>query len=191
MLTKVITTAAGVLPDNVGMMKISRLVLGMAIVGAGLFNPGTDGGIVSAQAPNACALLATSDIQPLAPNETVADGIPNAQPAIGAVSCRYTSGVGVKRLIVNVTVTESSRMYPGLSPDQIKQKLVESVKAGTADAVIADVGQGAVFKAESPYHSTATASVKGRILEVQVDGAVAREKKDQVISLLKAAAGKL
>jgi len=173
------------------MMKMSRLVLGMAMVGAGVFSSAAGGGMVSAQAMNPCSLLTTSDIQPLAAKATIADGVPNAQPAIGAVSCRYTSGVGVNRLIVNITVTESSRMYPGLSPDQVKQKLLESVKAGTADAVIADVGQGAVFKAESPYHSTATASVKGRILEVQVDGAVAREKKDQVIALLKTAAGKL
>jgi hypothetical protein len=35
------------------------------------------------------------------------------------------------------------------------------------------------------------ASLKGKILEVHVDGQVARDKKDQVISLLKTAASRL
>jgi len=91
---------------------------------------------------------------------------------------------------VNVVVTDQSRMFPGLGADQVKQRFVASVRAGTADAIIPDVGQVAVFKADSPYYANATASVKGSIIEVQVDGLVARDKKDVVISLLKSAVGK-
>ena len=78
-----------------------------------------------------------------------------------------------------------------MSPDQIKPRLLESVKPGTAEAVISDVGEAAVFKFDSPYYATATALLKGRILEVHLDGLVAREAKDQAIALLKSAAARL
>ena len=61
-------------------------------------------------------------------------------------------------------------MFPGMSPDQIKQRLLGSVRAGTADAVISEIGEAAVFRADSPLYATATAFVKGRILEVHLDG---------------------
>ena len=31
-------------------------------------------------------------------------------------------------------------MFPGMTPDQIKQRLLESVRAGTDDAVIPEIG---------------------------------------------------
>jgi hypothetical protein len=82
-------------------------------------------------------------------------------------------------------------MFPGMSPDQIKQRLVESVRVGLSGEVISDVGEAAVFKSDSPFYASATASLKGRILEVNVDGFVARERKDQVIALLKSAVSRL
>ena len=57
--------------------------------------------------------------------------------------------------------------------------------------MISDVGEAAVFKSDSPLYANATASLNGRILEVHLDGFVAREKKDQVIALLKSAASRL
>jgi len=78
-----------------------------------------------------------------------------------------------------------------MSPDQMKPRLLESVKPGTAEAVISDVGEAAVFKSDSPYYATATALLKGRILEVHLDGLVAREEKDQAIALLRSAASRL
>ena len=78
-----------------------------------------------------------------------------------------------------------------MSPDQIKQQLLGSVKPGTAEEVISDVGEAAVFKSDSPYYASATAFLKGRLLEVHLDGVVAREEKDQAIALLKSAASRL
>ena len=78
-----------------------------------------------------------------------------------------------------------------MTPGQIKQRLLESVKPETADAVISDVGEAAAFKSESAYYATATAFVKGRLVLVSVDGVDAREKKDQAIALLKSAASRL
>jgi hypothetical protein len=48
-----------------------------------------------------------------------------------------------------------------------------------------------VFRSDSPYYATATAFLKGRILEVHLDGSIAREQKDQAIALLKSAASRL
>jgi hypothetical protein len=170
--------------------RFAAFVLGLAMVG-GVFSLVGGGGTVSAQGPNPCALLTIDEIQPLAPNAKIADGVPSSLPAVGTAACRYTWGVGADRFKLDVIVNEASRTFPGRSPDQIKQRLTESVRAETADAVISDVGEAAVFKSDSPLYANATASLKGRILEVHLDGFVAREKKDQVIALLKSAASRL
>src|SRR6476469_4409917 len=134
------------------MLKTPVFVIGLAIVGAGVAVAARES---ATQQMNACALATASDVQSLAAKMSVGEGVPSAQPAIGAVSCRYTWGAGVDKRTVNVVVTDQARMFPGMNADQIKQRLAASVKAGTTDAVIADVGQGAVFKADSPYYATA------------------------------------
>jgi hypothetical protein len=48
-----------------------------------------------------------------------------------------------------------------------------------------------VFKPDSSVYASATAFVKGRMLQVQLDGLGALDKKDQVIGLLKSAASRL
>ena len=82
-------------------------------------------------------------------------------------------------------------MFSGVSPDQARQRLLDSVRAGTDDVVISEVGDAAVFKPDSVAYATATALVKSRILQVHLDGVDARDKKDQIIELLKSAASRL
>ena len=106
------------------------------------------------------------------------------------MNCRYTWGVGIGRFKLDVIVYDASGKFPGMSPVQIKP-LLEWVKPGTNEEVISDLGDAAVFKTDSPYYSTATALLKGRILELHLDGLVAREGKGQAISLLKSAASRL
>ena len=172
----------------------AAFVLALAMAGAGVSGPARAGGTVSAQATqalNPCALLTVSEIQPLAEKESVADGVSSSIQAFGTVSCRYTWGAGVNRLKLDVVVNEASTMLPGMGADQIKQRLLKAVRVGAADAVIPDLGDAAVFTSDSPFYATATAFLKGRILEVHVDGNDAREKKDQVIALLKSAVARL
>jgi hypothetical protein len=169
----------------------SGCVLGLAMLVSGLSSLGRVDGIVSAQALNPCALLMVDEIEPLAANESVADGVSNSVASYGYLACRYSWGVGVDRFKLDVVVNDASRMFPGMSPDQIKQRLLESVRAGTADAVVPEVGEAAVFKPDSPVYAVATALVKGRILEVHLDGLFAPDRKDQVIELLKSAAARL
>ncbi len=162
------------------------------MVVAGVPGPAGSDATVSAQAVNPCALITVEEIQPLAAkDESVADGVQSSLQALGTSVCRYSWGAGVGRFKLDVIVNEAPRLFPGMSPDQIKQRLQESLREGTTDAVIADVGEAAVFRAESPLLATATASTKGRILGVQLDGLDAREKKDAVVALLKTAVSRL
>lgn len=146
---------------------------------------------MSAQESNACALLVDDDLKSLTATTDVAAGVSSAVPSYGYASCRYGWGEGSDRVKLVVAVTDTSRMFPGMTPDQIKQRLLGSVKAGTNDAVVPDIGDAAMFKPDSYVYAVATALVKGRILQVQLDGPGAVEKKDQVIGLLKSAASRL
>jgi hypothetical protein len=187
--------------DNMNLAGLSRrsrlrrcasFTLGVAVVVTGAAStPGRVGGIVSAQGLNPCALVTGDEIQPLAPKTSVPDGVPNSMPEFGYVACQYTWGAGTDRFRLGVAVGDASRMFSGASADQARQRLLESVRAGTGDAVISEVGEAAVFKPDSFAYATATAFVKGRVLQVHLDGLYASEKKDQIIGLLKAAASRL
>ena len=162
--------------------------LGLALFTIGVSAPS---GTVSAQTPNPCALLTNDEIQPLAGNASVGDGVSSSLQSFNYVNCRYTWGGGTRRFTLEVIVYDATRQFPAMNPDQIKQQLLASVRPGTAESVISDVGEAAVFRSDSPLYATATAFLKGRILGVHVDGLAAREKKDQAIALLKSAVSRL
>ena len=164
--------------------------LGLAWVSGGASWPAPVASTVSAQGFNPCALLLDDEIKPLAAKTSVAAGVSNPT-SFGDATCRYGWGEGVDRYKLVVAVIEASRMFPGLTPDQIKQRLVESVRPGTNDAVIPEIGDAAVFRPDSFVYAIATAFVKGRMLQVQLEGLAALDKKDQVIGLLKSAASRL
>ena len=56
---------------------------------------------------------------------------------------------------------------------------------------IPDVGQAAVFKSYSSAYATASALVMDRYLQVTLDGIDARDRKGQLIELLKSAVSRL
>jgi len=167
----------------------SAFVLGLAMTVTGVGIPGGADGTLSAQAQNPCGLLTKDEVEALA-NASV-DGVASSFPSFNAETCRYTWGAGINRFTLGVVVLDASRGFAGMSPEQIKQRLVGSIKPGTDEEVIADVGEAAVFRTDSPYYATATALLKGHILEVQLDGLVARDMKDEAIKLLKSAASRL
>ena len=154
------------------------LVLALVVTGA----PGSGGrSILSAQALDPCTLLSVDEIEPLATNTDVTAGVPITFPEFGYAACRYVWGVGVGHFTLDVAINDPSGMFPDSSPEQIKQQLLESVRAGTNDAVISEIGEAAVFKPYSPAYAGATAFVKGRILQVNIGGIFAGEKKDQLV----------
>jgi hypothetical protein len=180
------------------------IVLGLMLA-AGTPVPGRGGGTLAAQTSGPCALLTIEEVEPLAdksnhekPKDETSRaekshiaGVPLSVEGAGFSSCRYLWGSGIHRYELDVTVGDASRAFSGMMPDQITQWLRSSVIEGTADAVIPDVGDSAVFKADSPVNVHATALLKGRLLQVHVGGRDARDEKDYVIKLLKSAATRL
>ncbi|HKW02421.1 MAG TPA: hypothetical protein VJN96_21535 [Vicinamibacterales bacterium] len=166
------------------------LAFGLAMIAAAIPAPGS-GTRAAAQGSNPCAVLTADDVKPMAVLATVEAGVAASFAPAGYSACRYAWGAGLNRYKLEVSVSEGSRMFTGASADGIKQSLLATVRPETADGVIPDVGDAAVFKAESPVYAYATAFVKGRIVQVHLDGLDARTKKDQVIALLKTAASRL
>lgn len=169
---------------------VAACALALEMVAGGASWPGAIGGTLSAQELKPCALLSNDEIEPLGAQSSVA-GVENSLPSFGYTTCRYMWGEGINRFKLVVAVTEASRMFPGMTPDQIKQRLLESLRAGSYDVVIPEIGDAAVFNPDSHAYAMATAYVKGRILQVQLDGNDALDMKDQIIGLLKAAAMKM
>ena len=134
------------------------MALAFAVTGA----IGLDRGraTLSAQAVNPCALLTIDEIKSLADKSSVADGVPQSLPDARHVGCAYMWGTGTRRVKLDVVVTDPALMFPGVSPEQVKQRILESVKPGTHDAVIPDIGDAAVFKPDSIVYASATAIVK-------------------------------
>ena len=169
----------------------SALTLALALIVTGTPGLGRHDGAVSAQTLNPCELLTVDEIQSLSPKTSIAPGVSNSLPTFGYLACRYAWGEGIGRFKLDVVLTESSRMFRAVSPDEIRLRLLASVRAETGDAVISEIGEAAMFKSDSVAYASATAMVMGRILQVQLDGLFAREKKDQIVGLLKLAASRL
>ena len=174
---------------HVGYRLVFAVVLELAIAAIGASVPG--GSTIAAQGQKPCGLLTSDEIQMLAPNEEVSEGVASAFEGVDSFTCRYTWGSGVDRFALAVYVNPASRAFAGMSADTIKSSLLSSVTPGTADATIPDVGDAAVFKTYSSVHVSASAYAKGQLLQVNLDGIDARDKKDELISLLKSAASRL
>jgi hypothetical protein len=168
----------------------SVLAFGLAMSGTGTLTA-TE---VTAQAPQPsgpCALLTSDEVQSLAPEETVSEAVASSIDGMGFTRCRYTWGSGVNRKTLDVTVNDAARMFAGAGPDAIKLGLNATVIPESPDEVIADVGEAAVFKAESAFYARATAYIKGRILQIHLDGVDAAARKSEVVALLKSAVSRL
>ena len=167
------------------------IILGLALVPTGLVTPRTERVAAAQTTSNACGLLTIDEIQPLAPvNEKIADGVGGALQSGGRMTCRYEWGTGTSRYILSVIVADASTMFAGKSADVIKQGFAAPA-AGTVSEPIPGVGEAAAFKSDSPFLATTSAFTKGRILQLNLDGYDARDKKDQVIALLKAATARM
>ena len=171
-------------------MTKNALVVGLAVATLSVW-----GAAGKAQTGDACALLQPAEIQVLAGSGKVGAGKPSTD-TLGSRMCRYEWGTGNNvqsgQSTLDVTVTPTAKAFPGMNVSIVRQGLLGSVKAGDPNsAVIAGVGDAAIYQSNAPIRADATALVKGNMLIVAFQSADARAKKDQVIALLKAAAGRL
>ncbi len=140
-----------------------------------------------------CSLLKGAEVQALAGAATVGPETASSD-ALGSRLCRYEWGTGNNaqhgRSTLDISITPISKAFPGTDASLLRQGLL--AKTGQPNtAVIPGVGDAAVYESNDPIRVEATALVKGNMLIVSLESADARAKKDQVIALLKAAAGRL
>lgn len=174
-----------------------RSVAGLALTAAGLFTA-AGAGSLAAQAPPAgqpagpCALLKTDEVQSLAnKNVAVSEGVAASISVIGSSTCSYAWGAGAERYTLDVTVNDAARVFPGLAPAAVGERVHAAITGSAPASPSLGIGDVSVYKEDSPLFVHATSFLKGRILQVQLGGIDAIEKKDQVISLLTTAASRL
>ena len=153
------------------------------------------GSAVEAQKPaDACALLQPAEIQALAGGAKVGAG--KADTAAFTRACSYEWGTGGNvqsgRSFLSVSVSPISDAFPGMDASLVQEGLLAKAKAGEPNtAMIAGVGDAAIYESDDPIRVSTIALAKGNMLIVQLESADERAKKVQVIVLLKAAAGRL
>jgi hypothetical protein len=148
---------------------------------------------ITAQPKDACALLKSSEIQALA-GSAIGHG-ESAKDELGSLTCVYKWGKGINAYNgayqFQVIIADASRMMPGTTGDMMRQGMAAEVKSAKDNAgMIPGVGEAAMFKTR-PIAVETSAFAKGRMLMVNFEGPDARQKKDQVIALLKTAVGRL
>jgi hypothetical protein len=153
------------------------------------------GSAVEAQKPaDPCALLQQAEIQALAGGAKVGPG--KADSTASTRACTYEWGTGGNvqsgRSFLSVRLSPISDAFPGMDPSLVQEGLLANAKAGKPNtAMIAGIGDAAVYESDDPIRVSTTALAKGNLLIVKFESADARAKKVQVIVLLKAAAGRL
>jgi hypothetical protein len=164
------------------------------VVGLTVALLGVNASAVRAQKPSdGCSALEGAEVQALAGSMKVGAGKPETDP-LGSRLCRYEWGTGANvqggRSTLDVSITPTSKAFPGTDVSVLRQGLL--AKAGPPNtAVIPAVGDAAVYESNDPIRVETTALVKGNLLNVTFESSDARAKKDKVIALLKAAAGRL
>lgn len=140
----------------------------------------------SSKAPaSACALLTASESESLglAGEGRVVSG-PNGP--VKEVQCRWDSS-GLDTL--NLTVSE---LPPGPGAASVKASLqAEARDAGENGSEVSGIGDFAVWTSVIAPNGDVKAIVKGLLLDLEFSGTGARDKKDAIIALARAAAGRL
>jgi hypothetical protein len=147
------------------------------------------------KAGDACGLLQAAEIQTLAGSAKVGAGKASTD-ALGSLTCQYEWGTGGNvqsgRSYLSVSFTLISKAFPGMDASLVRQGLLGAAKAGKDNTgVIPGVGDAATYESNDPIRVRATALAKGNMLIVSFESSDARARRDQVIALLKAAAGRL
>ncbi len=171
-------------------MSTRALIAGLALAALEFSVPAVE----AQKSADVCALLQPSEIQALAGSANVGPG--KADSAAFTRGCTYEWGTGGNvqsgRSFLSVSVSPTSDAFPGMDPALVQEGLLAKAKAGKPNtAMVAGIGDAAVYESDAPIRVSATALVKGNMLIVKYESADARAKKGQVIVMLKAAAGRL
>ena len=174
-------------------MRIRAFVSAAVIATVGVL-----GSSLAAEKPaDACGILKVAEIETLAGGAKIDAGVASTD-GIGSRLCQYTWGTGGNvqggKSYLNVSVTETSKAFPGTNLATLKEGLLsraKMAKAPTVAGVINGVGDAAIYESNDPIRVETTAFAKGKVLIVAFESKDARAQKDKVSALLKAVAGRL
>jgi len=167
------------------------------VVGVVLGTVGIMGSALAAEkSADACTILKVAEIQTLAGSAKV-DAVASTD-GLGSLLCQYTWGTGGNvysgKSYLNVSVTETSKAFPGTNAATLKEGLLaraRTAKAPSVAGVINGVGDAAIYESNDPIRLETVALAKGKMLTVTFESRDARAQKDKVSALLKAVAGRL
>jgi hypothetical protein len=157
---------------------------------------GLNASVIKVQtAKDGCALLQLAEVQTLA-GVPVGAGKAEKDDTLGSRGCSYEWGAGGNvqsgKSFLTISATSMAKVMPGVDPKTAQQGLLANSKPGSSNtAVIPGVGDAAVYDSNAEIRVTTTAFAKGMMITVSLETKNARAKKDQVITLLKAAVGRL
>ena len=138
-----------------------------------------------------CTLLTPAELQSLAPGANIASGVLTRVGEM-ALACEWKWGAGNGAQSLVVSHGENAKMWPNTELSVLTEGLMVQTKLPNATAVpVPGVGEAAIFDSTRPNKAEATAMMKKSNLTITLTGPDARAKKAQVISLLKAAVGRL
>jgi hypothetical protein len=153
--------------------------------------------LVSKPPHDPCILLKPGEIQALAPKDKLVPGkLDTTAASIGSIACTYEWGSGGNaasgRHYLNVILMDAAKTFPGTPPNLIIQGMLGgSHDPKTVSNPLSGIGEAAMFESKSPINAQASAYAKGSVLQITFESPDARERKDQVIGLLKSAVGRL
>jgi hypothetical protein len=119
----------------------------------------------------------------------------SARPATAqgaADGCALLQAAEIQTLAGSSKTDGLAKVFPGMDPSLARKGFLSKVKPGDPNvAGIPDISDAAIYEADAPIRVSATALANGYMLIVTFEPADARARKDQVIALLKAAAGRV
>jgi hypothetical protein len=145
--------------------------------------PSTGGGGAAKLPADVCALLTLQEVQTVVTSPEKGKDVKQTNPS--SVLCHWGSS-GSDLTTVNVTVST----LPAGQLQQIRVAMQAEGKAPNG-AEVAGLGDYAVFESAIEIVGEVKAIVKGLLLIVELNGPNGRAQKDKVITLAKAAAGRI
>jgi hypothetical protein len=147
---------------------------------------------LGAQAKNACGLLKPADFQTLASGKKVKDGVVQPTDPVGEMNCQYEWGSGSSRYFATVTLGETARVWPGMSPAMIKMALsAQASPQNPGSAAVPGVGDVSIYLVDGPTETKTMTVFNGHLLMLTLLGPDSPKSKDALIAVTKLAVSKL
>ena len=154
--------------------------------GGGATTAGGSSGSATGKLPDdACSLLSMDQVRTVLPQSEDGKSKKEAAGATQVVTCFWQDRT------TSLTVTASSIPAPATTALMKTSLQAEIRNAGANGGEVQGVGDYAIYTSTIAADMAAKAVVKGYLLVVDLNGLGARDQKDKVIALLKAAAGRI